>query len=123
MNAHTQARNIYAASFVTTKTTRSVEFAVMAKVTRTLQQATQAKEKDFPNFVRALNENRNLWSIFISDLYDPDNKLDQNLKIQIIELGIFVQKHTSKVLSEKASVKPLLDINAAMLRGLRDGPK
>lgn len=123
MNAHTQARNIYAASFVTTKTTRSIEFSVLAKTTRQLQQAAQNKSENFPHFVQALNNNRNLWSIFMNDLYDPDNGLDQNLKIQLIELGHFVQKQTSKILGDKASVRPLLDINAAILRGLKDGPK
>ncbi|MDA7827282.1 flagellar biosynthesis regulator FlaF [Rhodobacteraceae bacterium] len=123
MNAHTQARKIYAASSVTTKTSRNIEFSVLAKVTGALHQATQNKSKDFPKFVQALNDNRTLWSIFVDDLYDPENGLDQSLRVQLIELGLFVQKHTSNVLSAKASVTPLLEINAAILRGLKDGPK
>lgn len=123
MNAHTKARNIYAASFVTTKTPRSIEFAIMAKVTRQLQSAAAERSTDFPRFVTALDQNRRLWSMFTTDLLDADNKLDQTLKVQLIELGAFVQKHTTQILAQQAPVKPLLEINAAILRGLKDGPK
>ena len=121
VNAHAQARRTYAATAQAVKTPRNIEFAVLARVTKNLQNGAKNRAKDFPGFVKALDQNRQMWDIFAQDLLDPENKLPDPLKVQILGLAEFTRKQTQQVLTQKAAVKPLLEINAALLRGLKDG--
>jgi flagellar protein FlaF len=71
----------------------------------------------------ALYDNRKLWGIFATDVADPGNPLPKDLKARLFYLAEFTNHHTSKVLAREASVEPLIDINTAILRGLRSGAK
>ena len=121
MNAHAYARQSYASSAQAVKTPRNIEFTILARVTKNLQVNARKRKTDFPNFVQALEQNRQLWTIFARDLADPDNQLTPDLKQNLTELADFTHRHTMRILSHKASVKPLLEINASVLRGLQDG--
>lgn len=54
-----------------------------------------------------------------SDLAEDGNKLDVKLRANLISLARFVMRHTNAVLSGKASLEPLIDINTMIMRGLR----
>lgn len=68
--------------------------------------------------MQALYDNRRLWTALAIDVAGPDNALPKELRAQIFYLAEFVQTHTGKVLARKARLSPLLEINAAILRGL-----
>lgn len=123
MNAHAYARQSYASSAQAVKTPRNIEFTILARVTKNLQVNARKRKSDFPNFVQALEQNRQLWAIFANDLADSGNQLSPDLKQNLTELADFTHRHTMRVLTQKASVKPLLEINASVLRGLQDGAK
>ena len=73
----------------------------------------------FAALTEALHANRKLWKIFAIDVADPGNKLPKDLKARLFYLAEFTSHHTSKVLARQATAEPLLEINTAILRGLR----
>lgn len=75
----------------------------------------------FPKLVTALSENNKLWITLAIDVADSDNKLPKELRARIFYLAEFVQQHTRKVLRKEARISPLLEINASILKGLRQG--
>jgi flagellar protein FlaF len=43
------------------------------------------------------------------------------MRARIVSLGEFTRLYSSKVLTEKASPAPLIEVNTAILKGLRNG--
>jgi flagellar biosynthesis activator protein FlaF len=121
VNAQSQAQRAYSAASAPTRTPRDLEYDVVARITHRIRSADQKGAEGFPNLVAALNDNNRLWNIFAVDVADADNKLAKELKAQIFYLAEFTSHHTSKVLARKAGVAPLLEINTAILNGLRSG--
>lgn len=120
MNTQTlaQAQRGYAQHARTTQTPRSTEYELIARVTHRIKAAAEAGPRAYPRLVEALSDNHRLWTTLAVDVADADNGLPQELRARIFYLAEFVQQHTSKVLARKARIGPLLEINAAILRGL-----
>jgi flagellar protein FlaF len=93
----------------------------LAGITHRLQDAAKNGRDGFIDLVEALNDNRRLWTIFASDVADDGNELPEDLRARILYLAEFTFQHTRKVLARRAGVSPLLEINTAILRGLRNG--
>lgn len=74
--------------------------------------------KGYTDLVAALHENRQLWTVLAANVAEEDNELPDALRAQILSLANFTFKHTSGVLSKRQSVSPLIEINAAIMRGL-----
>lgn len=120
MNAQTlaQARKGYAQHARTTQTPRATEYELIARVTHRIKASAEAGPRAYPKLVEALSDNHRLWTALAVDVADKDNGLPQNLRAQVFYLAEFVHQHTAKVLNRKARIAPLLEINAAILRGL-----
>ena len=56
-----------------------------------------------------------------ADVADRANGLPQDLRARIFYLAEFTDQHSSKVLSGKGKADVLVEINAAIMRGLREG--
>lgn len=119
MNALSQAHRAYSAVSAPTRTARGTEYEAVARITKRMRAANDQGATGFNALAQALHENRQLWNIFAVDVADPANSLPKELKARIFYLAEFTSHHTSKVLSRQATVDPLLDINTAILRGLR----
>ncbi|WP_170771591.1 flagellar biosynthesis regulator FlaF [Ruegeria conchae] len=119
MTPQTLAQRAYAQSAAPTRTPRDTEYEAISKITHRLKSAAARRETDFSAFVQALHENRRLWSVLATDVADADNALPNNLRARIFYLAEFTEQHSSQVLGNKATVEPLLEINMAVLRGLR----
>ena len=117
MNATDMAQRAYAPNAAPTKSERSIEFEVIARITSRLKAAIEAAQ--FPKLLEALHENRSLWRALAVDVADPDNMLPQDLRARIFYLAEFTNHHTSKVIAREASAAPLLEVNTAILRGLK----
>ena len=117
MNATEMAQRAYAPTSAPIKSDRNVEFDVIARITARLKAAAQAK--NFPRLLEALHENRKVWRALAIDVADDENLLPQDLRAKIFYLAEFTHHHTSKVIKREASPVPLLEINTAILRGLR----
>ncbi|MCB1310474.1 MAG: flagellar biosynthesis regulator FlaF [Sedimentitalea sp.] len=121
MNATIQAHRAYSAVSAPTRTPRGTEYEAVARITHKIRAANARGAEGFTALVEALHDNKKLWTIFAVDVADPGNRLPDDLRARIFYLAEFTHHHTSKVLARQADVEPLLDINTAILRGLRSG--
>lgn len=119
MNLHTMAEKAYSVASAPTRSARSVEYEVIAKVTHKIKNAAERGAASFPQLAEALHENQQVWTILAADVSDPENQLPNDLRARIFYLSEFTRQHSAKVLSGKENVIPLLEINTAILRGLR----
>ena len=83
-------------------------------VTRGLREATTQVE-----IAQAIFDNRNLWTLLAADVSDPDNQLPEALRAQIFYLAEFTNVHSRRVIDGTATVDALVDVNAAIMAGLR----
>ncbi|MGH1412413.1 MAG: flagellar biosynthesis regulator FlaF [Pelagimonas sp.] len=118
MNTQSLALRGYSQNARTTQTPRGTEYELIAKVTHRIKSSAEAGPRSYPKLVEALSDNQRLWTTLAVDVADKDNALPQDLRAQIFYLAEFVQQHTGKVLARKGRLAPLLEINAAILRGL-----
>ncbi|MEO0679194.1 MAG: flagellar biosynthesis regulator FlaF [Pseudomonadota bacterium] len=104
-------------------TPRQAEYRVFAEATRRLSAASKAKDEGAPEaFARlaeALHDNQRLWTALAMDAASDENRLPDTLRAGIVSLAGFVRGHSARVLSGKAEAGPLIDVNAALMRGLR----
>ena len=117
MNALELARTAYASNTRPIRTDRATEYEALAGVTRKLR--TLNPKSNFGAFVQALHENRHLWTLLAVDVADAENGLPDTLRAQIFYLAEFTFLHTSKVLAKSATVDTLIEINSAVMAGLR----
>ena len=117
MNSYAMAQRAYAPTSAPTRSPRSIEYDVIGRVTFRLKSAI-LKDK-LPELLEALHENRKLWRTLAIDVADSDNSLPQNLRARIFYLAEFTDHHTNAVIRKKVSAVPLLEINTAILRGLK----
>ena len=118
MNAFNMAKTAYSNSAAPTRTARGTEYDAFARITHRMKAAATDISK-FSILAAALYENNKLWSILAVDVSDKDNTLPAELRSRIFYLYEFTAQHTSKVLRKEASVDVLIDINTAIMRGLR----
>jgi flagellar biosynthesis activator protein FlaF len=118
LNAFHQATTAYAAA-APIRTTQSAEYEVFARITRRLHTAAEVGNHDFAALVAALHDNRRLWTILAAEVADEANALPRALRAQIFYLAEFTARHTARVLSREAGPEVLIEINTAIMRGLR----
>jgi len=123
MNAAQRARNAYAPSRAGILTARGTEYAVFARITHDLKSASDRGRPGFAALVAALHENRRLWRTLAIDVADSGNALPDDLRARILYLAEFTALHTSRVLGGNGGTEPLIEINTAVMRGLRAAPE
>ena len=69
----------------------------------------------------ALDWNRRLWSVLATDCAQPNNALPDALRANVISLGLWVNRHTSAVMSGEETFEPLIEVNRAIMQGLNPG--
>ena len=109
----------YAQPAAPTRTPRAAEYEVIARITRRLSAAAARRQADHPGFIAALAENEGLWSTLAADVAGPGNGLPQALRARLFYLYRFTAEHSRKVRAGAASAEVLVEINTAVLRGLR----
>lgn len=119
MNALEQARMAYSSPAAPVRTARETEFEAIAAITRNLKQAADSPECNFKDLAMALHRNRQLWIMLAGTVADPANELPKDLRARIFYLAEFTLHHTSEVLAGRADADPLIDINTAIMLGLR----
>lgn len=120
MSATAHAQSAYGSMARTIKTPRDIEYDLMAAITGRLQAAhADTGPGAFPALVNAMHDNRRLWSAFAVDLADSGNQFPKELRARLFYLAEFVNQHTDKALTGTAPAEVLVDINLAVMRGLR----
>ena len=97
---------------------RQTEYRAFAVATRGLIDAAGLPETDVGRRAEALAANRRLWSLLAADCAAEGNALPQGLRAQIISLSIFVDRHSSAVMRNGATLDVLIDINRTIMQGL-----
>lgn len=118
MNALLQAKTAYGSSATPVRTYRGTEYALFTRVTRKLHEAARRGPAGFVALSKALHENRTMWTTLAADVADDGNQLPDDLRAQLFYLSEFTAAHTRKVLKGEAGVRPLLEINMSVMRGL-----
>jgi flagellar protein FlaF len=77
------------------------------------------EKNDYSALAHALHENSKLWMAFAIDVSNSENLLPDDLRARIVYLAEFTRLHTHKVLRKVETAVPLLEINAAIMRGLK----
>ncbi|WP_372674417.1 flagellar biosynthesis regulator FlaF [Aquicoccus sp.] len=121
MQSQMMARAAYSTQNTPIRTPRGTEYDVVARVTQRLRAAALLGRPGFPALAEAVHANRRLWTMLAADVADQDNPLPAELRARIFYLAEFTHDYSGRVLSKEASVAPLLEINAAVMRGLRAG--
>lgn len=118
MNIIDQARNAYGAKTSGLRDGRSTEHQLFSEVTTRLRRAADRLPSGFPDFAEAVHANRAVWTHLAAQVADDDNALSEDLRARIFYLAEFTNFHSRKLLKGEADVAPLIEINAAMMRGL-----
>lgn len=119
MTAHPTFKTAYEKPDMSLRPMRNIEYEALAKVSKKLSHAWQHKQTDFSAFVTALHENLSLWRLLASDVANNDNVLPAALRAKLFYLFEFVKKQTHLAMRNVSGVEVLLDINTAVMRGLR----
>lgn len=119
MNALIHPKSGYSRPDANLRPMRSIEYEALARATRKLSQSWQDRKSDFPALVQALSDNLGLWSTLAADVASPGNALPSTLRAQLFYLYEFCEVHTRRVLDGTGSVDVLIDVNTAIMRGLR----
>ncbi|MDT8857996.1 flagellar biosynthesis regulator FlaF [Paracoccaceae bacterium Fryx2] len=119
MNALNLARNAYGRPEAPVRSARSVEYELFARITQRLSQAWSRRKTDHAGLVAALHDNTQMWRTLAADVASSANALPTALRAQLFYLFEFTAQHSPKVLESGASAEVLVDINTAVMRGLR----
>ena len=106
-------------SAASVRTPRAIEYDALARVTCQMRSAADQGAAGFSRLAQALHDNRALWTALAMDVAEPTNGLPGQLRARIFYLAEFTVQHSGKILKGEASIAPLVDINTAVMRGLR----
>jgi len=119
VNALQMAKTAYATNKAPIRTPRGIEYEAFARVTHRLKSAAARGKTGFPDLAQALHLNRQLWSMLAADVAEQDNGLPTELRARIFYLAEFTADHSRKVLRGHEAIDALVEVNTAVMRGLR----
>jgi flagellar protein FlaF len=118
MSAPALMQNAYGDATRATGTPRGVEYQVFSQITGQLSRAIRPGQP-FRELAMALHENMRLWTVIAADVTNIKNGLPVALRAGLADLSKFTRSHTQKVLRKEADAAVLIEINTAVMRGLR----
>lgn len=118
MNLVERAREGYGRQSLPVRSHRASEYEAIAKISHRLRNAAEKRMSDYPAFVKAIHDNRKLWTILATDVAQAENGLPDGLRGRIFWLAEFTDAESRRVLRGEGDVGILIEINAAILQGL-----
>ncbi|MFQ6551067.1 flagellar biosynthesis regulator FlaF [Aestuariibius insulae] len=119
MNAHDLALKAYGAPGGPIRSARDTEHAAFSKITQRICKARDANPFNFAELAEALYDNQRLWTLVAMDVADEGNGLSAELRGRLFYLAQFSTNQTKLVLGQKGSVDSIIEVNTAIMRGLR----
>jgi len=106
---------------------RELEASVLTRAGLMLKQVQEnwaAPDRD-EKLLEAIKFNQKVWSFFQAELSDPDNPLPKNLREDILNLSLFVDKRLFEVMAnpDKDKLQIVIDIDFNIAAGLRTKPE
>lgn len=123
MNASERAQDAYGLNAAPIRSPRAAEYDAIARVSHRLRTAALARKTDYPTFVAAISENRRLWSTLAIDVARAANGLPKDLRARLFWLAEFTEAESRRILQGTGDVAVLIEVNAAVLQGLRGAAK
>jgi len=106
---------------------RELEASVLTRAGIMLKKVQEnwKESSNLEQLTEAIKFNQKVWSFFQAELSDPENPLPKNLREDILNLSIFIDKRLYEILAfpdpEKLSI--VIDINFNLAAGLRTKPE
>ena len=109
-----------------TLTGRELEAAVLTKAAQKLtlcQNNWEASDRE-ENLMEALKYNQQVWTVFQTELSNPENPLPKKLKEDLLSLSAFIDKRIFEIMSFPAPEKltAIININLNIAAGLSGSP-
>jgi flagellar biosynthesis regulator FlaF len=115
----TGALTAYGAVIRTTEDPRTIEYRLLARANAALEAArSAAAPAALPG---AIHENRMVWTAFAADLAEDGNGCEESLRARLLSLARWVFAESDRVLRQSKSPQALIDVNRAVMLGLRPG--
>ena len=111
----------YAKTAQATSSPRELESSVLIKAASRLQAVKDDWSRADAELAPALMYNRKLWTIIVSAMQQPDRPLPDQLRENILNLGIFVfgQTYEMQLAPAPEKLTSLIEINKNLAAGLR----
>ena len=119
MSLAQRAQYAYAQAAIPVRSPRNAEYDAFSRISHRLRNAALARRTNFPAFAAAIAENRKLWTTLAIDVSQPENSLPADLKARIFWLAEFTESESRRLLKGSGDVAILIEINAAIMHGLR----
>lgn len=119
--------NAYRKTIANTENPRQIERRLLSEATAQLRQHLsydllqdpESKLKAQVDGLRdAIWKNQQIWHALKFDLMEEGNALPAELRASLISLALWVERHSAGVLEGKQKLKPLIDVNLGIIRGL-----
>lgn len=106
---------------------RELEASVLTRAGIMLKQVQDnwdSSERD-AKLLEAIKFNQKVWSFFQAELSDPENPLPKNLREDILNLSLFIDKRLFEVMAnpDKDKLQIVIDIDFNIAAGLRTAPQ
>jgi flagellar biosynthesis activator protein FlaF len=115
--------NAYKQTIKTTVSGRDLEASVLTKAAHLLKECKEQwdTEGHFRRLDEALIFNQRIWTIFQDELIKEDNPLPRQLRADILNLSLFIDKRIIEVMGNPSSEKLdiIININLNLAAGLR----
>lgn len=97
---------------------RKIEAEILRRLNKALELCETEHKDNVAYRHTVIGKNNALWAHFVDDLSKPSNPLEPETKLGLMRMARFSFDHGDKVLRQKASVAPLIEINHAVEQGL-----
>jgi len=106
---------------------RELEASVLTRaglMLKAVQENWQSPDRE-QKLMEAIKFNQKVWSFFQAELSDPDNPLPKNLREDILNLSIFIDKRLFEVMAspDREKLQIVIDIDFNIAAGLRTTPQ
>ena len=106
---------------------RETEARVLSTAALKLQKCQEAWDSKTrrTDLEEAFEYNQRIWSIFQAELTKPDHPMDKDLRQNLLNLSVFIEKtiYDIRAYPDPKKLTPIININKSLAMGLRSTPK
>ena len=99
------------------ETPRTTEQRLVAQITGEMIQARESALTGGA-LMAVLHRNREMWNVFSTDCARTGNGLPDTLRAAIISLALWIDRHTTEVMSGREPIDDLIEVNRTIMEGL-----
>jgi len=112
------AHKAYGQATQRTADTHAIEYALFEQITQALEYVDGEGGSNPALWGDAIHRNMQLWTLIATDLLLPENALAPETKGGLLSLSSFVHRTSHEVLSGRAGLADLIEVNRTVMAGL-----